>query len=60
MSEMGMAMMGSGLAQGDNRAIEAAEATVRSPLEDIDISGAGGYWSTSLQGLILRSQNSRR
>ena len=29
MSEMGMAMMGSGLAQGDNRAIEAAEAAVR-------------------------------
>ena len=32
MSEMGMAMMGSGLAQGDNRAIEATEAAVRSPL----------------------------
>ena len=43
MSEMGMAMMGSGLAQGDNRAVEAAEAAVRSPLlEDIDISGAKG------------------
>ncbi|MGA1756368.1 MAG: cell division protein FtsZ [Pseudomonadales bacterium] len=43
MSEMGMAMMGSGLARGENRAIEAAEAAVRSPLlEDIDISGARG------------------
>jgi len=43
MSEMGMAMMGSGAAVGDSRALEAAEAAVRSPLlEDIDFSGARG------------------
>ena len=43
MSEMGMAMMGSGIAQGQDRAREAAEAAVFSPLlEDIDISGAKG------------------
>jgi cell division protein FtsZ len=43
MSEMGMAMMGSGAAMGDSRALEAAEAAVRSPLlEDIDFSGARG------------------
>jgi cell division protein FtsZ len=43
MSEMGMAMMGSGAAVGGNRALEAAEAAVRSPLlDDIDFSGARG------------------
>ena len=43
MSEMGMAMMGSAVAKGDNRAEEAAEAAIRSPLlEDIDLRGASG------------------
>lgn len=43
MSEMGMAMMGSGSARGDDRAREAAEAAVRSPLlEDINLQGARG------------------
>ena len=43
MSEMGMAMMGSGIACGENRAREAAEAAVHSPLlEDIDLRGARG------------------
>ena len=54
MSEMGMAMMGSGLAQGDNRAVEAAEAAVRSPLlEDIDISGAKGLLVNIAAGLDI-------
>lgn len=43
MSEMGMAMMGTATAQGDDRARIAAEAAISSPLlEDIDLSGAGG------------------
>jgi cell division protein FtsZ len=43
MSEMGMAMMGTGRATGDNRARDAAEAAIRSPLlEDIDLHGARG------------------
>lgn len=43
MSEMGMAMMGSALASGDNRATEAAMLAVSSPLlEDVNISGARG------------------
>jgi len=43
MSEMGMAMMGSGVASGEDRAREAAEAAVSSPLlEDINLSGANG------------------
>lgn len=43
MSEMGMAMMGTGEGVGDNRAIEAAEKAISSPLlEDISIHGARG------------------
>jgi len=43
MSEMGMAMMGTGRATGDNRAREAAEAAISSPLlEDVDLAGARG------------------
>ncbi|MFM7274754.1 MAG: cell division protein FtsZ, partial [Gammaproteobacteria bacterium] len=43
MSEMGMAMMGTGLGRGENRAREAAEAAIRSPLrEDINLQGARG------------------
>jgi cell division protein FtsZ len=43
MSEMGMAMMGTGVASGEDRAREAAEAAVSSPLlEDINLSGANG------------------
>ncbi len=43
MSEMGMAMMGSGTATGDTRAQEAAELAIASPLlEDVDLTGAKG------------------
>ncbi len=43
MSEIGMAMMGSADASGENRAREAAEAAVASPLlENIDLKGARG------------------
>ncbi len=43
MNEMGMAMMGSGEGSGENRAVEAAEKAISSPLlEDISISGARG------------------
>jgi cell division protein FtsZ len=43
MSEMGMAMMGSGSAKGPDRAREAAEAAISSPLlEDVNLSGARG------------------
>jgi cell division protein FtsZ len=43
MSEMGMAMMGSGVASGQDRARVAAEAAISSPLlEDINLSGAKG------------------
>lgn len=43
MSEMGMAMMGTAESCGENRARQAAEAAISSPLlEDVDLSGAGG------------------
>jgi cell division protein FtsZ len=43
MSEMGLAMMGTGEASGENRAVEAAERAISSPLlEDISIHGARG------------------
>jgi len=43
MSGLGMAMMGTGLATGENRAREAAESAIRSPLlEDINLQGARG------------------
>ena len=43
MSEMGMAMMGTGHASGPDRAREAAEAAIRSPLlEDVNLEGARG------------------
>jgi cell division protein FtsZ len=43
MSEMGMAMMGTGSAVGVDRAREAAEAAIRSPLlEDVNLQGARG------------------
>jgi cell division protein FtsZ len=43
MSEMGMAMMGSGTARGEDRAVAAAEAAINNPLlEDVNLSGACG------------------
>jgi cell division protein FtsZ len=43
MSEMGMAMMGTGSARGDDRAVAAAEAAVNNPLlEDVNLTGACG------------------
>lgn len=41
MAEMGVALMGTGIASGENRALEAAQRAISSPLlEDISISGA--------------------
>jgi cell division protein FtsZ len=43
MAEMGKAMMGTGEAEGENRAIRAAEAAINNPLlEDTSMSGARG------------------
>ncbi len=54
MSEMGMAMMGTGTASGEDRAREAAERAVASPLlEDINIAGARGILVNVTAGLDL-------
>ncbi|MCO1333680.1 cell division protein FtsZ [Microbulbifer sp. OS29] len=51
MSEMGMAMMGSGSAIGENRAREAAEKAVRSPLLDnVNLAGARGILVNIITG----------
>ena len=55
MSEMGYAMMGSGVARGEDRAEEAAEMAISSPLlEDIDLSGARGVLVNITAGFDLR------
>ncbi|CAL4320092.1 cell division protein FtsZ [Buchnera aphidicola] len=55
MSEMGYAMMGTGLSSGENRAEEAAEIAISSPLlEDIDLSGARGVLVNITAGVDLR------
>ncbi|MDX2164449.1 MAG: cell division protein FtsZ [Gammaproteobacteria bacterium] len=54
MSEMGMAMMGTGIANGENRARAAAEAAIASPLlEDVDLSGAKGILVNITAGLDM-------
>jgi cell division protein FtsZ len=54
MSEMGMAMMGSGRAIGEDRAREAAEAAIASPLlEDVNLMGAAGILVNVTAGMNL-------
>ncbi|MEM6817335.1 MAG: cell division protein FtsZ [Pseudomonadota bacterium] len=54
MAEMGMAMMGSGTASGEDRAREAAEKAVSSPLlEDINLAGANGILVNVTAGMDL-------
>jgi len=54
MSEMGMAMMGSGSSKGENRAREAAERAINSPLlDDVDLEGARGILVNITAGLDL-------
>ncbi|MEO8487016.1 MAG: cell division protein FtsZ [Betaproteobacteria bacterium] len=57
MGEVGMAMMGSATAFGEERAREAAQAAVRSPLlEDVNLAGARGVLVniTASSGLTLK------
>lgn len=54
MSEMGMAMMGTAVSSGENRARSAAEAAISSPLlEDVDLSGARGVLVNITAGLDM-------
>ena len=54
MSEMGMAMMGTGSATGEDRAIKAATMAISSPLlEDVNISGAQGILVNVTAGLDM-------
>lgn len=54
MAEMGMAMMGTGVASGENRAREAAERAIASPLlEDVNVAGAQGILVNVTAGMDL-------
>jgi len=54
MSEMGMAMMGTGSSHGENRAREAAERAINSPLlDDVNLAGARGILVNITAGLDL-------
>jgi cell division protein FtsZ len=54
MSEMGMAMMGQGTGKGENRAVEATETAIRSPLlEDVNLRGARGILVNITAGVDL-------
>lgn len=55
MSEMGYAIMGTGIASGENRSEEAAERAISSPLlDDVDLSGAKGVLVNITSGNNLR------
>lgn len=54
MSEMGKAMMGTGEAEGDNRAVKAAEAAISNPLlDDVSMKGARGVLINITGGLDM-------
>lgn len=54
MSEMGKAMMGTGVASGDNRAQEATELAIKSPLlDDVCLQGARGILVNITAGMDL-------
>lgn len=53
MDNSGSALMGMGIASGDNRAVEAAKAAVSSPLLEISIDGAKGILFTITGGSDL-------
>jgi len=54
MSEMGMAMMGTGVASGEDRARVAAEQAVASPLlDDIDLAGSQGILVNITAGMDM-------
>lgn len=54
MSEMGMSMMGTGIARGDDRATKAAEMAISSPLlDDINLQGAKGILVNITAGMDM-------
>ena len=54
MSEMGMAMMGTGVSNGEARARDAAESAIQSPLlDDINLDGARGILVNITAGMDL-------
>jgi len=61
MKGMGQAVMGTGVGQGENRAVEAAQRAISNPLlEDSSIEGAKGVIVNITGGPISRSRRPRR
>ena len=56
MKEQGSALMGIGIASGENRAVDAAKAAISSPLLDLSIEGARGILFTITGGTSLSMQ----
>ena len=53
MKNAGSALMGIGIGTGENRAVEAAQAAISSPLLDIDIKGATGILFNIVGGIDM-------
>ena len=61
MAEMGMALLGTGVARGENRAVEAAQKVISSPLlEESSIEGARGVLINITGGPDLPCSKSTR
>ena len=56
MKEQGSALMGIGIASGENRAVDAAKAAISSPLLELSIEGARGILFTITGGASLSMQ----
>ncbi len=56
MKEQGSALMGIGIASGENRAVDAAKAAISSPLLELSIEGARGILFTITGGTSLSMQ----
>lgn len=53
MKNAGSALMGIGIGSGENRAVEAAEAAISSPLLEVDIEGATGVLFNVIGGINM-------
>ncbi|MCX8194330.1 MAG: cell division protein FtsZ, partial [Candidatus Pacearchaeota archaeon] len=60
MSDGGVAMIGVGESDSQNRAIEAVEKAIENPLLDVDISGASGALVNIIGGLDLSLDEARK
>ncbi len=60
MSKGGVAMMGVGESDGENRATEAVEKAIKNPLLDVDISGANGALINIVGGQTMKLDEAKK